>query len=252
MKLGIISSYAPIAGQAREELESRYEFVVDPASADVIVALGGDGTMLDALHYTMTKNIPVFGMNRGSVGFLLNDYSPDNLIERITAATTTEAYPLETHVTNIYGATFEHLAINDVSITRQTGQAAKLAIRVNQEIRIEELIGDGLIVSTPVGSTAYNRSAGGPILPLEAPLHAITPICAFRPRHWKGAIVPDSFEVEVDVIDSENRRVNVSVDSAEIKDVARVRIVKSKKKIHILCDLGRSWSEKLLSEQFYG
>ena len=252
MKLGLISSYAPQAAAAREQLQSLYEFVLDPRTADVIVVLGGDGTMLEAIHLNMEQNIPVFGMNRGSVGFLLNDYRPENLVERIEAAKLTEVHPLQSTVINIHGDIYKHLAINDVSITRQTGQAAKLRVIVNGEAKLDELIGDGLIVSTPVGSTAYNRSAGGPILPLESPILALTPICAFRPRSWKGAIIPDSFQVDVEVIEEEHRRVNVSIDSAEVKNVRSVHVEKSSKKINILCDPNRSWSDKILNEQFHG
>lgn len=252
MRIHVYASNAPLAREAQAEICSRYECVgVDAAEA--IVVLGGDGTMLSAIHTHMDKQVPIYGMNRGHVGFLLNEYSADDLDERLAAATDTIVHPLRTLVRTVEGSKWDPLAINDVAITRQGGQAAKLKISVDGKVRIEELIGDGLIVSTPVGSTAYNRSAGGPILPLEAPMLALTPICAFRPRHWKGAIIPDNLQIDVEVIDAVNRPVMAMADSFEIRDIASVRVAPDHtKKIHILCDPGRSWSDKLLNEQFYG
>ncbi|MNS00763.1 putative inorganic polyphosphate/ATP-NAD kinase [compost metagenome] len=253
MKFKLISSYAVLAAEARRELLNRYDITEDSNEADAIIVLGGDGTMLGAIHHHIGQNIPIFGMNRGSVGFLMNEYHAEGLEERVQAAKLSVVHPLKARVTNIYGEAVEHLAINDVSITRQTGQAAKLRVSINGEAKLDELIGDGLIVSTPVGSTAYNRSAGGPILPLEAPILAVTPICAFRPRHWKGAVIPDSFAVRVDVIEEEHRFVNVQVDSAEIKNTRSVEIAMDRTTaIQILCDPNRSWSDKILNEQFCG
>lgn len=251
MRIHTYSSNAPLARTAQAELCARYDCVgVDDAEA--IVVLGGDGTMLSAIHTHMDRGLPIFGMNRGHVGFLLNEYNPDGLDERLAAATDTIVHPLRTEIRTT-SSRWDPMAINDVAINRQSGQAAKLKLSVAGQTRIEELIGDGLIVSTPVGSTAYNRSAGGPILPLEAPLLTITPICAFRPRMWKGAIVPDNLEIEIEVIDPINRPVTVTADSFEVKDVISVRVAPDhSKKIHIMSDPGRSWSDKLLNEQFCG
>lgn len=250
MNIAFVASGAPIAQQALLAMVERYGNVTS-MGADVIVSLGGDGTLLNTIHANMALGKPFYGMNRGSVGFLLNDYAEDNLIERIQNARLSKVHPIRALVTNIYGETVEHLAINDISITRQNSQAAKLRINVDGETKMDELIGDGLIISTPTGSTAYNRSAGGPILPLEAPVLAVTPICAFRPRHWKGAILPDSLAVDVEVIEEEHRFVNVAVDSTEVRNVRRVEShLDSNVTINILCDPGRSWSDKLLNEQF--
>lgn len=252
MRIKIVASPAPLAREAHAEVCGRYKCVEDIKDADVLVVLGGDGTMLHAIHTYMEYGLPIYGMNRGHVGFLLNEYDPNHLDEKLEAAVDTIVHPLRTRIQTT-GGIWDPLAINDVSITRQSGQAAKLKISVAGQVRIEELIGDGLIVSTPVGSTAYNRSAGGPILPLEAPLLAVTPICAFRPRHWKGAIIPDNLQVDVEVLERESRGVMVAADSFEVKDVISVSVAPDhSKKVHILSDPGRSWSDKLLSEQFYG
>lgn len=252
MRIHIVASDSQNAQIAKNELCALYDCVsVD--QAQVIVVLGGDGTMLGAIHAHMDSNLPIYGMNRGHVGFLMNDYEASSLIQKLEEAVQTNVHPLSAVVTNTDGYDIRAKAINDVALTRQGGQAAKLEIRVDNKVRIEELIGDGLIVSTPVGSTAYNRSAGGPILPLEAPLLAMTPICAFRPRHWKGAIVPENLDIHIRVIDPNYRPVMAMADSLEIRDIVAVHVTMDlSKQIKILSDPGRSWSDKLLSEQFYG
>jgi NAD+ kinase len=169
--------------------------------ADVIVALGGDGFMLQTLHATMNTNIPIYGMNRGSVGFLMNDYRPEDLRERIAQAIETAICPLEMIATDVAGHETRAFAINEVSLLRQSYQAAKLRVSIDGKPRLDELICDGLMVATPVGSTAYNLSAHGPILPLEAPLLALTPVSAFRPRRWRGALLPDKSSVTIDVLE---------------------------------------------------
>ncbi len=251
MRIKIVASPAPLAREAQAEICSRYNCADDVKDADAIVVLGGDGTMLHAIHTYMDLGLPIYGMNRGHIGFLLNEYDPNHLDEKLEAAVDTIVHPLRAHVRTTTSR-WDPLAINDVSITRQTGQAAKLKISIAGQTRIEELIGDGLIVSTPTGSTAYNRSAGGPILPLEAPMLAVTPICAFRPRHWRGAIIPDNLQVDIEVLEPEHRAVMVAADDFEIKDVLVVSVAPdTTKKVHILSDPGRSWSNKLLDEQFH-
>jgi len=184
--LSFIASNSDEAQASREELAARYGSV-EPAQADVIVALGGDGFMLQTLHDTMNSGKLVYGMNRGSVGFLMNDYSVENLRERIAAAVENDFHPLKMTTTNADGSSSIALAINEVSLLRQSYQAAKLRVLIDGKVRLDELICDGLMVATPVGSTAYNLSAHGPILPLEAPLLALTPVSPFRPRRWRGA-----------------------------------------------------------------
>jgi NAD+ kinase len=253
MRFGLIASPSDKAQAAYELLRKHPNATESVSESDVFLVLGGDGSMLKAIHTFMTAGRPFYGMNLGSVGFLMNDYDPDNIIEKLESAVATEVQPLQATVKLPGDITFPFLAINDVAITRAESQAAKLRISVNGQVKMEELIGDGLIVSTPVGSTAYNRSAGGPILPLESPMFAVTPICAFRPRHWKGAIVPDNFVIDVDVLEATHRPVMITADSSKITHVTSVRIeTAADKKFTILSDQGRSWSDKLLNEQFYG
>ena len=253
MRFGLIASPTEKAQSAYHELLKHPNATENVSESDVFLVLGGDGSMLKAIHTFMGVGRPFYGMNCGSVGFLMNEYDPKHIVEKLEAATATEVHPLRATIRMTEDLTTPLLAINDVSITRQDSQAAKLRISINGEVKMEELIGDGLVVSTPVGSTAYNRSAGGPILPLEAPLHAITPICAFRPRYWKGAIVPDNFVIDVDVLEREHRPVMITADNVAIKGMMGVRIESAPhKKFTILSDPGRSWSDKLLNEQFYG
>jgi NAD+ kinase len=250
MRVHVVSSDSPLAQTARDEICGLYD-CVSIQDAEAIVVLGGDGTMLQAIHTHIERGLPIYGMNRGHVGFLMNDYDPKGLVEKLKEATLSVVHPLCTDIETL-NAGWQPMAINDVALTRQSGQAAKLKITIDGKTRIEELIGDGLIISTPVGSTAYNLSAGGPILPLESPLLALTPICAFRPRHWKGAIIPDALVIEIEVIDPVLRPVMAMADSLEVENVQRIRVWMDKtKEIKILSDPGRSWSDKLLNEQFH-
>ncbi|MBP1850548.1 NAD kinase [Rhizobium halophytocola] len=238
------------AQAARDALVRRYGGV-PPEEADVIVALGGDGFMLQTLHETMNSGKLVYGMNRGSVGFLMNEFSLDNLMERISAAVENAFHPLRMTTHSADGTTSIALAINEVSLLRQSYQAAKLKVTVDGKTRLEELICDGLMVATPVGSTAYNLSAHGPILPLEAPLLAMTPVSAFRPRRWRGALLPDKVTVEIDILESDKRPVNAVADHIEVKSVTYVRIEQSSDTTaRILSDPDRSWSDRILAEQF--
>ncbi|GEO86450.1 MULTISPECIES: NAD kinase [Alphaproteobacteria] len=248
--LSFIASNSDEAQASRGELEALYGNV-SPAEADVIVALGGDGFMLQALHDTMNSGKLVYGMNRGSVGFLMNDYSTENLHERIAAAVENEFHPLKMTTTNADGTVSVALAINEVSLLRQSYQAAKLRVMIDGKVRLDELICDGLMVATPVGSTAYNLSAHGPILPLEAPLLALTPVSPFRPRRWRGALLPDKVSVEIIVLEPEKRPVNAVADHTEVKSVIRVHVAQSQDTTaRILSDPDRSWSDRILAEQF--
>ncbi len=248
--LCFLASPAPEALAARDELIRIYGDV--PArEADVIVALGGDGFMLQTLHRTMNSGRLVYGMNRGSVGFLMNDYRTEALRERINAAVENTFRPLQMTTMNADGTSDTALAINEVSLFRQSYQAAKLKVEVDGVVRLEELICDGLMVATPAGSTAYNLSAHGPILPLDAPLLAMTPVSAFRPRRWRGALLPNKVTVDIHILEGEKRPVNAVADNSEVKSVLHIRIAQSEHMTaRILSDPDRSWSDRILAEQF--
>ncbi|MFP3541928.1 NAD kinase [Rhizobium sp. SIMBA_035] len=248
--LGFLASSTTEALAAREELIRIYGDV--PAEeADVIVALGGDGFMLQTLHGIMNSGKLVYGMNRGSVGFLMNDYRTEDLQERICAAVENVFRPLQMTTANADGTNSEALAINEVSLFRQSYQAAKLRVEVDGHVRLPELICDGVMVATPAGSTAYNLSAHGPILPLEAPLLALTPVSAFRPRRWRGALLPNKVTVDIHILEAEKRPVNAVADNSEVKSVLHVRIAQSEHMTaRILSDPDRSWSDRILAEQF--
>ena len=248
--LSFIASPTMEALAAREELIRIYGDV--PAEeADVIVALGGDGFMLQTLHSTMNSGKLVYGMNRGSVGFLMNDYRTDRLQERICTAVENAFRPLKMTTANADGTNTTALAINEVYLFRQSYQAANLRVVIDGHVRLEELICDGLMVATPAGSTAYNLSAHGPILPLEAPLLAMTPVSAFRPRRWRGALLPNRVTVDIDVLEPIKRPVNAVADNTEVKSVLHVRIAQSEHMTaRILSDPDRSWSDRILAEQF--
>ncbi|MDH4440658.1 MAG: NAD kinase [Rhizobium sp.] len=245
-----------VASNTEEAQASRQELIrvygdTDPREADVIVALGGDGFMLQTLHDTMNSGKLIYGMNRGSVGFLMNEYFVDGLPDRIAEAVENDFHPLQMTTENADGSSAFALAINEVSLLRQSYQAAKIRVLIDGQVRLEELICDGLMVATPVGSTAYNLSAHGPILPLEAPLLALTPVSAFRPRRWRGALLPNKVTVVLEVLEPEKRPVNAVADHSEVKSVLRVEIRQSEDTTaHILSDPDRSWSDRILAEQF--
>ncbi|NVP54595.1 NAD kinase [Mycoplana rhizolycopersici] len=248
--LSFVASQAPEAQQALGELVARYGNA-DAETADVIVALGGDGFMLQTLHATMNSGKLVYGMNRGSVGFLMNRFSVDDLPRRIASAVENLCRPLEMRTVDAAGAVSEALAINEVYLFRQSYQAAKLRVSIDGRVRLDELICDGLLLATPAGSTAYNLSAHGPILPLEAPLLALTPVSPFRPRRWRGALLPNHVRVDIDILEAEKRPVNAVADYTEVKSVRSVRISQSENLTAIiLSDPDHSWSERILSEQF--
>ncbi|HTI87263.1 MAG TPA: NAD kinase [Alphaproteobacteria bacterium] len=249
-RLSFVSSGTPDAERARARLTARYGDV-GLAEAQVIVALGGDGLMLQALREVMEKHIPVFGMNCGSVGFLMNDYSDDGLVERLAAAKPTRITPLAMHVVDTAGKHHDALALNEVSLFRTTYQAVKVEIVVDGKTQMDELICDGILISTPAGSTAYNLSAHGPILPIDAPLLALTPISPFRPRRWRGAILSNNAVVTFRARETEKRPVSAVADNVEFKNIAEVVVRETRAhQVTLLFDPGTGLEERVLSEQF--
>ncbi len=249
-RVAFAASDADAAQEALVKLRHQYGSV-PMEDADVIVALGGDGFMIATLHHVMTRNVPVYGMNRGSVGFLMNDFAENALSERLLAAQETIIHPLRMRAVDQAGHAVEALAINEVSMLRATRQAAKVAISVDGATRLDELICDGVLVATPAGSTAYNLSAHGPILPIEAELLAVTPISAFRPRRWRGALLPMRAKVRFDVLEPRKRPVNAVADSTEIKAVDWVEAEVAKDvSLRLLFDPGHTLDERILREQF--
>ena len=223
----------------------------DPTECDVVVALGGDGHMLQTLHRFVSTGTPIYGMNRGTVGFLMNDYHGDRLVERLDAAELSVIHPLSMVARDAAGKTHRAIAFNEVSMLRQRYQAAKLAVAVDGKTRIDELICDGILVATPAGSTAYNLSAHGPILPINSRLLALTPISAFRPRGWRGAILPHEAKVTITALEAEKRPVAAVADHVEVRNVAEIVIAEDRKMpAKILFDPGHSLAERVLREQF--
>jgi NAD+ kinase len=248
--IAFVASETKEAETARRDLVSRYGDA-PPEQADIIVALGGDGLMLQTMHRHLNSRIPIYGMNRGSVGFLLNDYRDDHLLERLDTAEITVIHPLRMTARDRAGAEHRALAINEVSLFRQIYQAAKLRIAVDGTVRLDELICDGVLVSTPAGSTAYNLSAHGPILPINAPLLAVTPISPFRPRRWRGALLPNEAIVMIEVLEPEKRPVSAVADNTEFRDVVMVEVrEESGIDIFMMFDPGHTLAERILSEQF--
>ena len=248
--IAFIAADTAEAQSALRPLAQKYGSV-RPEDADVIVALGGDGFMLQTLHAFMNTGKPIYGMHRGTVGFLMNEYGEDGLRERIAAAVTTAARPLLMEATDIDGKKHRAYAINEVSLLRQSYQAAKLRISIDGKVRLEELVCDGVLVATPAGSTAYNLSAHGPILPIYAPLLALTPISAFRPRSWRGALLPDRAKVRIEVLEPAKRPVNAVADHTEIKSVVEVLVRQDPKaESLVMFDPDHSWDERILAEQF--
>ncbi|SON55449.1 Inorganic polyphosphate/ATP-NAD kinase [Hartmannibacter diazotrophicus] len=249
-KIAFVASRAPDAIEAKKALEAKYGGV-PPEEATVIVALGGDGLMLQTLHDFMNTNKPIYGMNRGSVGFLMNEFSLDNLHERLAASSITAIHPLILNAVDMHGVHHQAKAINEVALLRQIYQAAKLKVMVDDKVRLPELICDGILVATPAGSTAYNLSAHGPILPIYAPLLALTPISPFRPRRWRGALLPNRSRVEIEILEPEKRPVSAVADHTEIRRVKNVKVHEDgKQKSLILFDRDHSWDERILNEQF--
>jgi NAD+ kinase len=249
-QVAFVAARTPQAESAREELAALYP-AKSPADADVIVALGGDGFMLQTIHRFMDHDKPIYGMNRGSVGFLMNPYEPDDLLGRIRRAESAILHPLRMRALLDSGARVELQAMNEVSMLRQTRQAAKLRIHVDGVVRIEEMVCDGVMVATPAGSTAYNLSAHGPILPLDAGVLALTPISVFRPRRWRGALIPRSAHVRIEVLEAEKRPVSAVADSTEVREVVEVEVSENRDlSVEVLFEAGQSLSERNLAEQF--
>jgi NAD+ kinase len=248
--IAFIASTAPEAVAARDRL-ARYYGDADPETADVVVALGGDGLMLQVLHRFMGRGKPVYGMNRGSVGFLMNEFSEMGLRERLASAERSVIHPLLMRAEDADGRVSQSRAVNEVSLLRQSYQAAKLAISIDGKERLSELVCDGVIVATPAGSTAYNYSANGPILPLNAPLLALTPISAFRPRRWRGALLPDLARVTITVLEAEKRPVSAVADHFETRNILKVDVaIDRATDMLMLHDPGHSLDERILREQF--
>ena len=238
------------AQKKKESLEKKFGTNA-VESADVIVVLGGDGFMLEAIKKQMEKNLPLFGLNYGSVGFLMNTVNDEDLIQRLNSSQSIKIKPLSMTTKSTDGSEHSAIAINEVSLLRETHQAAKIKISIDQNVRLEELVCDGVLLSTPSGSTAYNLSAHGPILPINADVLALTPISAFRPRRWRGAIIESSSQVEFKILESEKRPVSAVADNVEVRNVVKVAVAQDQKhKVKILFDAKHSFEERILNEQF--
>jgi len=248
--IAFVASQTPEAREAYGQLEKRYGNA-DPKDADVIVALGGDGLMLQTLHKFMNSGKPIYGMHRGTVGFLMNDFAVDGLIERIAAAHSPVMHPLVMRARDAQGRIHEHRAINEVSLFRQSAQAAHLRILIDGQERLAQLVADGVLVATPAGSTAYNLSVQGPIIPINAPLLALTAISPFRPRRWRGALLPDKAKVTIEVQDADKRPVAAVADSDEVRSVRSVDVeMDHGVSLNMLFDPGHNLDERILREQF--
>ena len=248
--ISFVASDTPEAQAALKQLADTYGNH-DSDTADVVVALGGDGLMLQTLHRFLGTGKPIYGMNRGSVGFLMNEFKERGLTKRLDAAQRSIVHPLSMQAIDRNGATVQAKAINEVSLLRRSYQAAKLRISVDGQVRLSELTADGLLLATPAGSTAYNLSANGPILPLDAPLLALTPISAFRPRRWRGALLPDHAKVFIEVLEADKRPVSAVADHTQIDEVSSVSIeIDRNVDLVMLHDPGHSLDERILREQF--
>ena len=245
-----VAAPTSLAASSRERLIARYGDVALPA-AKAVVCLGGDGFMLETMHQVLGRGTPVYGMNCGSVGFLMNTYSEDDLLERLVRAQVAELHPLRMHAVTITGAVEEALALNEVSLLRQLRQTAKIRVIVDGKVRLSELICDGILLATPAGSTAYNLSAHGPIVPLSANLLPLTPISAFRPRRWRGALLPSTAEVVFEVLEADKRPVAAVADSTEVRNVISVATSEDRSiAVTVLFDPDQGLSERIVTEQF--
>ena len=219
--------------------------------ANTVVVLGGDGTILSLINDEAYFKKKIFGMNRGTIGFLMNNYQPDNLIHRISISKETRLNPVQMKVTDINNKTYNALSLNEVSLLRQNRFAANVRVKIDNKMKINKLVCDGILVSTPAGSTAYNLSAHGPILPLSSTLLALTPICPFRPRRWKGALLPEKSKIALEIINPEERPVSATAGQVEVRNVKKVEISYNfKKTLKLLFDKDQNLEEKILNEQF--
>jgi NAD+ kinase len=249
-RIAVVAAETEAAQQALEELRDLYP-CVPPERAEIIIPLGGDGFMLESLHRFLSKRVRIFGMHRGSVGFLMNPYRADGLIERLAGAQPVVLHPLEMNAVCEQGRKCRALAFNEVSLLRESRQAAKFQVSVDGVVRIAELMADGILVATPVGSTAYNLSAHGPIIPLGAGVLALTPISAFRPRRWRGALLPHQAKVTIDVLETDKRPVSAVADFTEARDVVTVDIHENRDiAMTLLFDREFNLEERVLKEQF--
>ena len=246
-----IVDYTKISKESSNRIQSTYKFF-SLSEADAIVVLGGDGFMLDILKQYQDLDLPFYGLNKGTVGFLMNQNQNENLLNKLNQAEETIIHPLKMHAKKIDGSEEDHLAINEISILRSGSQAAKLKIVVDNLVRLEELVCDGALVSTPAGSTAYNYSAHGPILPIDSNILALTAMAAFRPRRWRGALIPSNAKIEFFIKDSNKRPVSAYADSKEVKNISSVKI-ESEDDVYykLLFDKGHGLQERILREQFF-
>jgi NAD+ kinase len=249
-KIALVAADTEPGQAALKRLQDRYPHV-PPEEAEVIVALGGDGFVLETLHRWLHRGVPIYGMNRGTVGFLMNGFREHGLPERLHRAQPVDLHPLRMVARLGDGSTVEALAINEVSLFRETRQAAKLRIRIDGKVRLDELICDGALVATPAGSTAYNLSAHGPIVPLGAGIMALTPISAFRPRRWRGALLPHHARVSFEVLEAGKRPVSAVADYTEARDVMEVEVREARDvTLTLLFDPEHNLEERILAEQF--
>jgi NAD+ kinase len=249
-KLTFLAAATPAAQQSLAALTARYGSV-SIEKADVIVSLGGDGFMLHTIHGVLKWHKPVFGLNLGTQGFLCNEYHEKELIERIVLAEPVVLHPLTMESTNMHGESKQAFAFNEVSLLRQTRQSAKLRVTIDGIERLSSLNGDGVMLATPAGSTAYNLSVHGPIIPMGASLLALTPIAAFRPRRWRGALIPSRSRVQIDVLEADKRPVSVAADFTEVRDLKSVLIHEDRSTgITVLFDPKQNLAEKMIQEQF--
>lgn len=248
--LGVVADHTAPAQEAQHLLEERYG-ATSPDQADVIVVLGGDGFMLHTIHRFMARSVPLYGMNRGTVGFLMNEYSEDDLLERLGSAVPHVLRPLRMVARSEDGSATDALAVNEVSLLRQSRQAAKIRISIDGVVRMDELVSDGVLVATAAGSTAYNLSAHGPIIPLDARLLALTPVSAFRPRRWRGALLPAAAEVHFEILEGWKRPVSAVADETEVRNVVDVQVRQDPStEVTLLCDAAHNLEERIIREQF--
>lgn len=249
-RVAFVASDAEAAQQALADVSRAYG-TIDPAEAEIVVPLGGDGFMLETLHRFVGKGVSIFGMHRGSVGFLMNPYQLEGLAERLDTAQRVTLYPLEMTTTDESGAVTRAMAFNEVSLLRETRQAAKLKISVDGVVRLEELMADGILLATSVGSTAYNLAAHGPIIPLDAEILALTPISAFRPRRWRGALLRHGAHVRIDALETEKRPMSAVADFTEVRDIVSVEIAERRDiAMTLLFDRDANLQERVFKEQF--
>lgn len=249
-RVAVVAADTDAAREALEELCERYPCVA-PEQAEIVIPLGGDGFMLETLHRFLPQGVPIYGMHRGSVGFLMNPYRPERLFERLAQAQPVVLHPLEMIARNEHGSRHRALAFNEVSLLRESRQAAKLRITIDGVVRIDELMADGILLATPVGSTAYNLSAHGPIIPLGAGVLALTPISAFRPRRWRGALLRHEVQVRIDALETDKRPVSAVADFTEERDVVSVEIRENRDiAMTLLFDHESNLEERVVKEQF--